>query len=255
MLEVTDTQITGWIATLLWPLCRVAALFAIAPILSQRAIPTRVMIAFAALIALAIAPGLPPMPPGTLDPYAALPLALQQFAVGASIGFAVRIVFAAIELAGDLTGLQMGFSFAGFIDPQNNAQSPLIGSFLGTIAMLTFVTLDGHAHMIATVARSFEIVPVGPLDASLFSPQRVAAWGTELFASGLQLALPMIGALLVCNAALGVLARAAPQLNLMSVGMPATLLIGFIVLVIAMPHFGGAFEQMFARGLAMGLAR
>lgn len=255
MIEVSDAQLASWIASVFWPLCRIAALFVAAPIWSQRAIPNSVKVGFAVVTAMALVPGLPAPSPATLDPLVAIPIALQQFAVGAIIGFAMRIVFAGVELAGDLVGLQMSFSFSGFVDPQNATHSPLVGSFLSTLAMLVFVSLDGHAQLIAAVARSFELVPVGAIDASLIAPARVAHWGSALFAIGVHLALPMLGALLVCNAALGVLARAAPQLNLLSIGMPATLLVGLIVLTLALPHMGSAITSLIERGFALGAVR
>ena len=146
-----------------------------------------------------------------------------------------KSLFARYQRNRDLIGLQMGLSFATFIDPQNSDQTPLLGSFLGIVAMLLFLSIDGHLRMLMAVAESFRLFPVGG-DAATHAPLRdVARLGAELFRLALHLALPVLTALLVCNLALGILTRAAPQLNLLSAGLPITLLAGLWWLVHGTP--------------------
>lgn len=260
MLIFTTPQIEAWIAAILWPFLRVAALVMTAPALSHQSVPARFKIAFSFVVALAIAPGVE-VPPGSLEFPRAYLLVFQQLLIGGAIGFAMRLVFAALELAGDVIGLQMGLSFASFIDPQNSSQSPLVGSFLGLLAMLVFLAVNGHAHLIASVADSFSTWPVGASVGSAasgsasapFGARTIAAWGSELFRIGLHVSLPVLTALLIANLALGVLVRAAPQLNLMSVGFPATLWLGMTVLVTFLQFLGPMLEAAIATGLALPL--
>ncbi len=235
MFSVTSAELAGWMGAFVWPFVRMLALISVAPVLGHASIPARVKIGLAAFAALAIAPSLPPPPPNAFENWNAVTLLVAQMGIGFALAFSLRMIFAAIEMAGDLIGLQMGLSFATFIDPQNSDQTPLLGSFLGIVAMLLFLSIDGHLRMLMAVAESFRLFPVGG-DAATHAPLRdVARLGAELFRLALHLALPVLTALLVCNLALGILTRAAPQLNLLSVGFPITLLAGLWWLVHGTP--------------------
>ena len=235
MLSVTSTELAGWIGAFVWPFVRILALISVAPVLGHASIPARVKIGLAALAAIAIAPSLPVPPANAFDHWNALTLLVAQIGIGLALAFSLRIIFAAIEMAGDLIGLQMGLSFATFVDPQNSDQTPLLGSFLGIVATLLFLSIDGHLRMLMAVAESFRLFPVGA-PAAMHAPLReIAALGGELFRLALHLALPVLTALLVCNLALGILTRAAPQLNLLSIGFPITLLAGLWWLVQGTP--------------------
>ena len=117
MLTFTEAQMLAWVTPILWPFLRVLALLGAMPVIAQRSVPARYRVALAFFIALCAQGALPPMPVVALDSAAALLLLIQQVLIGLSLGFAVRIVFTAIELAGELTGLQMGLNLAGFFDP------------------------------------------------------------------------------------------------------------------------------------------
>ena len=139
---------------------------------------------------------------------------LQQVMIGLVLGFVVTIVFSAIEMAGDFIGLQMGLSFATFVDPQTSGQTPLVGSFLGILAALVFLTIDGHLLLIAAIVDSFQVLPIGTDMGGIFNQDDLLRWGSDMFRIGLHLALPPLAAILLSNLALGVLTRSAPQLNL-----------------------------------------
>lgn len=235
MLSVTSAQLAGWIAAFVWPFARVLALISVAPVLGHASIPARVKIGLAALIAVALAPALPPPPANAFEDWNAINLLLAQTGIGLALGFTLRVIFAAFEMAGDLIGMEMGLSFATFVDPQNSSQTPLLGSFFGIVATLVFLSIDGHLRLLMALGDSFTLFPVGA-DALSHAPLReLARLGSELFRIGLHLALPVLTALLVCNLALGILTRAAPQLNLLSVGFPVTLLTGLWWLAHGMP--------------------
>lgn len=219
----------AWMGQFLWPFVRALALLMTAPLISHASVPNRVKVGLAFAIAIVVAPLVPPNLPSPASPEA-LGTLVYQVAVGAVIGLSARLAFAAVELAGEMIGLQMGLSFATFIDPQNSQPAPLIGSFLGLIAMLVFLAVDGHLALVGSLAESFRVSP-----ASFLDMKAVVRWGSEMFRFGLHISLPVVAAMLVANIALAILVRAAPQLNLFSVGFPATLLIGLLVMATSLP--------------------
>lgn len=251
MISFSFSELEALIAGILWPFVRVLALFTTAPILSERSVPRRLRIGLALAIALAASPSLPAPPEGSLSTGAAIGILVQQLAVGAAIGFAVRLAMAAITLAGDLIGLQMGLSFAGFVDPANGGQSPLIGSFLSILATLMFLAMDGHLSLISSVIESFRSVPIGADLVSVVRWEKLAGLGAQLFTWGLQIALPVIGTMLLVNLGLGAMTRSAPQLNLFSIGFPITLLSGLGMLMLLLPAIGSPMRAALEASLTL----
>lgn len=248
MINLSAAQLDLWMAGFLFPLARILGLIATAPILNNRAIPARIRMGFGAAMTLALIPALPPsgLVVGSWPGLLAL---LQQMLIGIALGFSMRVVFTAIDLAGELIGLQMGLGFAMFYDPDNAAQSPVISEFLGLLAMLVFLSINGHLMLLAVIGNSFEWWPVG---ADLFPANgwmAIARWGSTIVSAGVMLALPVIAALLVVNIALAILTRAAPTLNLFAIGFPVTLIAGFVMLLLSMPFFAPALQQLFDYGL------
>jgi len=141
----------------------------------------------------------------------------------------------------------MGLSFALFFDPNSGGQSAVLADFMGMVATLLFLSLNGHLVMIHLLANSFEWLPVGAAlagDGWAVIPRA----GATIFATGLLLSLPVLAALLVTNTALGVLTRAAPQLNLFAIGFPVTMTVGFFSLILLMGNFGPVLQGLFERG-------
>jgi len=238
VLQITSAQLHLYAGALLFPFLRIIALVLSAPMLSHTAVPMNMRVALALLLTFVTASLLPsPVP---LDSPRAVEFALREMAIGFSLGFAMRLVFAAAELAGDAVGLQMGLGFAFFVDPQHAGTSPLVGTFYSTLAALLFFAFDAHLLIVAGVIQSFATLPVGsPLGAPEW--HALAGAGTEVFRLALGIALPVIVGLMIANIALGVLSRAAPQLNLFAVGFPATLIIGVLLLGPSLP---GAVDKL-----------
>ncbi len=161
---------------------------------------------------------------------------VQQIVAGLIMGFAIRLIFTAIEMAGDLAGMQMGLGFASFYDPVNASFTPVIAQFLGIIAALVFLAADGHLFMLAALSDSFRDFPIGTGVPSANAFRTITEWGGSMFSHALQFSLPIIGALLIANLALGILTRSAPQLNIFAVGFPITLAVGFFALMLTLPY-------------------
>lgn len=225
----------AWVMPVFWPFLRVLGVFTTAPVLSSRAFPVRARIALAFLVALCAQATLPNQPVAGLNDAAMLGTLVQQVGIGMAIGFAVRLVFAAVEFAGELVGLQMGLNFASFFDPVSNAQASAVSRFFGNIAVLFFVVVQGHLTVLMAVLRSFEAFPVGGSLMAALGRMRLHELGTELFASALWIALPMIGLLLFVNLALGVISRVAPQMNIYAIGFPVTLTAGLAGIALVLP--------------------
>lgn len=250
MISFTEAQLLAWLTPLLWPFLRALALFSALPVFSQRAVPMRVKIGLALFIALAAQPSLPPIPVVALDSALAIMVLVQQLLVGFTLGFAVRVVFAAVEMGGELIGLQMGLNFAGFFDPATASQGTASGRFFSTMVAFLFILSNGHLAIIAALVHSFEVFAVGDEPFAFLRQTQPQRWGAEVFTLGLWIALPMVGMLLFVNLVLGVISRVAPQISVFSVGFPITLSVGLIGMLLTLPLL----EQPFTLALAQMLA-
>ena len=250
MISFTEAQLSAWYGALFWPLVRVLALFSVAPVLSHRAIPARIKVALAVGIALVLLPNVPAPPLTDVLSASGLALLAQNIAIGVIIGFTVRIVFAALELAGEVIGLQTGLSFAGFFNPAMGVAQTATSSFMSLLALLMFVAIDGHLMLIHALAESFRLFPLagGEFPTSF---DRVARLGGNVFAIGLTIALPFITVMMLVNIVLGVLARVAPQLNIFAVGFPLTILVGLGTLFVLLPYVEAPLRAALERGLTL----
>ena len=235
MITFAESQLVAWISPILWPFLRVLALFSVAPLFSMRAVPMRAKIGLAFFVALCAQAVLTDQPVVSINGPQALGAVAQQVAVGLGIGFAMRLVFAAVELAGEVVGLQMGLNFAAFFDPTTNAQVSAVARFYGYLAMLLFVVINGHLMVLMAVVKSFDSFPVDGHFLQAVGRMRLHELGASLFASSLWIALPMIAMLLFVNLTLGIISRVAPQMNIFAIGFPVTLTVGLIGIAATLP--------------------
>lgn len=238
------------------PFVRVAALFSVAPVLSSPFLQLRIKVAIAAIITIFMVPWLKDTQ--AVELYSAngfLQVGIQIL-IGLLMGFILRLVFSALTIAGENIAVTMGLGFAQITDPVNGVTVPIVSQFLSISATLLFLALDGHLALIHMLFDSFTYLPIGfsfDFQAALWG---VAAWGSNMFTGALMVAIPAITALLVANSALALMTRAAPQLNVFSVGFPITIILGLVVIALTLPSMAivfqnllnSAFEQMpFAR--------
>ena len=244
MLTFTTAELDAWLAALMLPFFRFAALMSTAPVVSHPSVPRRIRLGLALLLAVIVAPTLPPT--AAVAPFSpgGVLLIAQQLAVGFAIGLVMQFAFAAVTLAGDLIGLQMGLSFASLVDPQHSEQVPLVGAFLSVVLLLTFVAANGHLIVISALADSFTAFPLRGNGLAHFNVRTLVSGAGTIFASGLLIALPVVASLMVASLALGVLTRTAPQLNLFAVGFPVTLLVGLLMLCLGMPFAMPAMHRL-----------
>jgi flagellar biosynthetic protein FliR len=235
----------------LWPFLRVAGLMMVAPVFGARMVPARVRIVLALAVTALIFPLLPAPP--AVDPFSAeaVVLAAREILIGVAMGFVVQLIFDAMVIGGQTIAMSMGLGFAMLVDPQRGVSVPVLSQYFLILAILLFLSLDGHLALIGLVVESFEHLPVAT---SGFGTERlwdIALWGGFMFAGALRIALPAVIALLAVNLAFGVMSRAAPTLNLFAVGFPVALLLGFVILLLSASSVDHVFELLLSEAVAM----
>ncbi|CAM4368487.1 MAG: flagellar biosynthetic protein FliR [Comamonas sp.] len=251
MISISEAQLVAWLSPVLWPFVRVLALFSVAPVFSQRAIPLRLKVGLALLVAICAQPVLGVQPVISINSAQALGTVVQQVVIGLSVGFAVRLVMAAVEVAGEVIGLQMGLNFASFFDPTSNAQLSAVARFMVQIATLLFIVINGHLLVLMAVLKSFEAFPVDGNFLQAIAQMRLHEMGSAVFASAFWIALPMIAMLLFVNLVLGIISRVAPQMNIYAVGFPVTLTVGLLGLVATLPLLEQPMVALLQKGIAI----
>ena len=249
MLTLTSVEINAWIAGLLWPLSRILGLIAAAPLFGNAGVPLRVKVLLGVFLALVIAPLVPAVPAADPTSWAGLLILVKEMIIGLAMGFAMRLVFAAVEYAGEVASQTMGLGFAMFFDPSTRGRSSAISQFMALVATMAFLAVNGHLVLLEALAESFITMPITETPFSSNAALELARWGGRIFSAGLQIAMPIIAALLITQVALGILTRAAPQLNIFGIGFPITLGVGFLTLSLALPYLSAPIVNLFNQGI------
>lgn len=244
MLNFTEEQILGQAALFIWPLMRISAMFVSVPLFSIKAVPARVRLILSVVITLVVMPLLPPLPAVEMFSYTGFMMVLTQVMIGLTTGFILQLVFAAVVFAGQGVALSMGLGFSMMVDPQSGQQVPVIAQFYTVTTTLIFISLDGHLLLIQMLLDSFKTLPIGVDGIDKAGIWSIIAWSSRMFAGGLLLSMPIIASLLLINIIFGVAARAAPQLQIFSVGFPITLMLGMLLVWKTLPDVLDQFSGM-----------
>jgi flagellar biosynthetic protein FliR len=243
LLGITQTQFFSFFLILL----RLGTLFTFAPVYGSAILPVPVKAAVALGLAVCLSAlgvgGQVPMPATTsgLAFFAA-----QEILLGALLGLMTRLVFAAVEFGGQLVGLQMGLGIVSILDPQFETQVSIVSQFQSLLATLLFLAVGGDRILLEAFAANLERIPPGHLVVSGPVVGALVTLSGEVFGLGLQLAAPVVVALLATQVILGVFARSMPQMNMLILGFPLQILFGFGVLGLALPHWGRALARAFS---------
>lgn len=246
-MEFTQLQLDTWIGGMMLSFTRIAAMLTAAPLFGARTISVRIRISLALVLALMLQPILPPAPPLDLLSFHMILAVGRELLVGAMIGFVLQLVFAALAIAGEVIALGMGLGFASLVDPDKGVQVPVVGQVLVILATLMFLALDGHLALMSFMVLSFTGLPLGgtlPFD----NFAAIARWGSVMYGHAVMIALPAVGALLLANISMGVVTRAAPQLNIFAVGFPMTLMLGFLLLWSIVGPTSARFAELLGAG-------
>lgn len=243
-LVINDAQISLWLSTLWLPFLRIGAALMLSPVFSSTHIPSRIRIILPIFI---VAVLLPTMPTGlainALGVDGVL-LAANEILVGICLGFLLQLTFESVSFASQLMATGMGLSFASLYNPDEGESVPILGQFLMLLAILLFLALDGHLAFISFIAKSFNVWPVATPVLSAPAMSIMLAAISDMLIAALHIALPALIALIMAQVAMGVVSRSAPSLNLFSIGLPVTLLLGFFVVEAMLPNFKETFQQM-----------
>ena len=232
-------------------LTRISGVFMIAPFFGSINIPIYLRVGASFAISLVLFPIVDAQfslqIPETLLGYALA--IITELIVGWLIGFSAMIIFSAINMAGKLLDMQVGFAIVNVVDPTSGQQIPLIASFQYNLGLIIFLVTNSHHLVLAGLFESFNLVPVlgATFNLSLTAIFVDLTWG--IFITGMKIALPVLFAILLTDVGLGVLARTMPQMNIFVVGIPAKIVIGLFVLSMALPFYilflGVMFNEMY----------
>jgi flagellar biosynthesis protein FliR len=243
-MRLTDAQLLSWLQEYLWVFTRIGAALMVAPVFGSGQTPLRVRLMLALVLTLLLTPLLAPAAPLPLWSADWFLQIGQQVLIGIAMGLVLRLCFEAVMLAGSLIANSMGLGFAQLADPVNGTSAPVVGVFMTVFATLLFLALGGHILLIELLATSLRTLPPGGAGLGAADLHALALAGAQIFSGALRVALPAVIALLLANLAFGVISRAAPSLNLISVGMPVSLLVGLLMLYASLPSLQAVFTDL-----------
>lgn len=233
---------------LIFAMVRIGAAFVAAPVFGAVAVPLPARIALTGALGVLVLNVAHIQPPAQIFSTATFLAVAAEALIGLAMGFVLQIAFAAPFVASEVIGNGMGLGFAAAVDPQNGQPTVALGQFLSILLTLLFLAVDGHLVLVDLIVRSYEVMPPG----AWIAPERllqIALFGGYCFLAGLLLALP-VGFLLLClNIIVGMLSRAAPALNLFAIGLPASLAVGVVAILIALPAMGDYMQVILREGL------
>jgi len=244
-ISISQATLTALLAQWLWPFLRIGGFVLAAPVLGTRALPVRARVILVLAITSVLAPVVTPAI--AIDPMSATGLltVVQQVIIGATIGMVLRLIFMVFEFAGQFVAQQTGLGFAAMVDPTSGSQVPVLAHLYVILASLIFFVSDAHLVLIKLLGDSFTLLPIGPLGLTSAGADIIVEWSATLFVSALLLSLPVVIALLAINLAFGVMSRSAPQLNIITIGFPVTILAGIVVVSLTLDDLRSASMDLF----------
>ncbi len=231
----------------LFVLVRAVSLLMALPLFGGPGVPPHVKVGLGALTALLLWPVVQPGPP-VADVGGLLVGVAQELFAGLSMGFVVSLAFFALQVAGHLMDVPIGFGMVNVLDPQFGGQVPILGQFYQTLATLVFFITNGHHAVLRALASSYEIIPLGGTAWQGGLAQVIVQVVAGTFAMGVRIAVPVIAATFLTDVALGIVSRAVPQINVFITGYPIKIAVGFVTLVVAMPVYVGVLAAIFGDG-------
>ena len=241
LLNYDASQLMAFILVLV----RVSAIILTAPVFGSSSTPPQIKVVLSLVLALILYPFVPSFAvfPDRPDHY--ILLVASEILIGVVLGIIGRFLFAAVEFAGTVIGFQMGLAMANVLDPQSQEQVSLVGRFESTTATLIFLAMDGHLIFIQAMVRSYKIIPPGGANINQPLVDKLTELSASVFVIGLQIGAPLIVALFLANAVIGLLARSVPQIQIFIVGFPLTIMLGLLFMLFGMPFFAQAVHKMF----------
>lgn len=249
-MDLTST-IIDQVGQFILPFVRISSMLMVSIVIGTKLVPIRVRILISLAITFCIYRVIPQHQPIELTSLFLFPLIAHEVLIGLSIGFATLLITQPFMMGGELFALQAGLGFSSMVDPMNGINVPAVSQVYLMMVSLIYLSMNGHLIMIEVITDSFEYMPVAASrmpQVSLWSLVEFARW---TFIHACSLALPAIVALMITNFALGIMNKAAPQLNVMTIGFSMTLAIGFTLMIISLPTVLSKFTQVFEQVLTL----
>ncbi|MGO4998521.1 flagellar biosynthetic protein FliR [Oceanisphaera sp. W20_SRM_FM3] len=246
-MNFSTEQILLWLASYLWPLCRIAGMMMTMVVFGANLTPMFNRLLLAVAITIAVAPVLPVMPDVALFSIGGFLITAQQVLIGATIGLLSQFLVQAFVTGGQVIAMQTSLGFASMVDPLNGQSTPVVGQLYLMLGTLLFLALNGHLVMIEAIVLSFDTLPVSMDGISVASWQQLAGLLSMLFYAAVAMALSAIVAMLLINFTFGIMTRAAPQLNIFSIGFAVSMVCGLFILWLTLGGFLGHFESHWQR--------
>ncbi|WP_304641184.1 flagellar biosynthetic protein FliR [Pseudomonas sp.] len=245
MIELSGAVVTQWVASYMWVLCRVASVLMTMPVFGTQLLPMRIRLYLALMITLLIVPQAPPVPSIDVFSLATWVIIAEQILIGAAMGFMLQLLFQIHVLAGQIVAMQMGLGFASMNDPAMGISVAVVGQVFTMLVTLLFLIMNGHLVVIEVLAESFNTLPIGEMltRADFYTLVLRFSW---VLGAALLIALPAVTALLIVNLSFGVMMRAAPQLNIFSIGFPLTLVFGLFIIWVVLGNVGAQYQMLVA---------
>ena len=231
---VNASDVAAMVGRLWWPSLRIGGFVLTAPLASEVTIPRTIKVVLTVTLAFVLSPLIATPADLSIFSGAGLLTAVREVLIGVAIGMVMQLAFDGLTFAGQTISMTMGLGFSTLVDPQRGASVPVLGQLFSIMGTLSYLAINGHLMLLAALANSFRTMPVGAGGIDQDFLLAVATWGARIFETGLLVALPAVIALVIVNMALGVVSRAAPQLNLFGIGFTITLICGFFVLMVGL---------------------
>ncbi|MGA7108900.1 MAG: flagellar biosynthetic protein FliR [Terracidiphilus sp.] len=230
---------------------RLSGLMLFAPFFGSLVIPIRIKAIFVFAMTLLLYPTVGPQISLRLLPNWPL-MIMTEFLVGVGMGIATNVVFEAIQLSGQVLGVQMGYSLINILDPQTQVDTTVMAAFYQSIVMLLFLQMDVQLWLLRAVAKSYQYVPPGTAHLSNLFTLSVLKTVGEVFGLGVQIAAPVLAATLAADVVLGLLGKSSPQMPLMLLGPAVKSLLGISVLIATLKYWPDLFRRLFTDAVANG---
>jgi len=246
MYSLQASQIHELVSLFFIPLSRILGFMTTAPLFGHRAIPIQYRLGLGIFLTILIIPFIPNNESVELASTDGFLIVIREMLIGIAIGMTMQMVFIGIELSGEMISMTMGLGFASFFDPQTQGRTYSLSQFFALLAVLLFLASDFHLHMIQILIESFTKIPSKSLYYNMVDQFELLKMAGSIFEIGIHLSIPIITIILITNLAFGILTKAAPQLNLFGVGFPATLLTGYVALLLLLIYWDTLLFEYFS---------
>ena len=233
--QFSEQQVAGFMLVI----ARVAPLFLVAPMFSSKMVPARVKGIAAVGLSVGMAPLAMKGQHVSLDVMGLTALIAKEFIVGLAFAYALSVLFAAVSAAGSMADTLIGFSFGALVDPVTGNNASVLSQAYSLVGVAVFIAINGDAWVIQGLHHTYDLVPLTGTPALGSMVAGVQHAFTGIFVAAIELAAPVMLAVIITDAAFGAVARVVPQLNVFAVGFPAKVTVGLLIIGVSLPFAAG----------------